>query len=138
MWRHGDWIRFTPAGGSIIYGRSDATIKRHGIRMGTAEIYSVIEELPEILESVVVDLEYLGRESYMPLFVVVRPGEPFDEALKSRIRNKVRTNLSARHVPSDIFQIAAVPRTLSGKKIDRKSTRLNSSHLRLSRMPSSA
>ena len=118
VWRHGDWIRFTPAGGSIIYGRSDATIKRHGIRMGTAEIYSVIEELPEILESVVVDLEYLGRESYMPLFVVVRPGEPFDDALKSKIRDKVRTNLSARHVPSEIFQIAAVPRTLSGKKME--------------------
>ena len=118
VWRHGDWIRFTPAGGSIIYGRSDATIKRHGIRMGTAELYSVVEELPEILESVVVDLEYLGRESYMPLFVVVRPGEPFDEALKSRIRNTVRTNLSARHVPSEIFQIAEVPRTLSGKKME--------------------
>ena len=118
VWRHGDWIRFTPAGGSIIYGRSDATIKRHGIRMGTAEIYSVVEELPEILESVVVDLEYLGRESYMPLFVVVRPGEPFDDALKSKIRDKVRTNLSARHVPSEIFQIAAVPRTLSGKKME--------------------
>ena len=118
VWRHGDWIRFTPSGGSIIYGRSDATIKRHGIRMGTAEIYSVVEELPEILESVVVDLEYLGRESYMPLFVVLQPGVAFDDALKSRIRDKVRADLSARHVPSEIFQIMEVPRTLSGKKME--------------------
>jgi acetoacetyl-CoA synthetase len=118
VWRHGDWIRFTPGGGSIIYGRSDATIKRHGIRMGTAEIYSVVEELPEILESVVVDLEYLGRESYMPLFVVVRPGAPFDAALQARIRERIRAGLSARHVPNDIFQIEEVPRTLSGKKME--------------------
>ena len=118
VWRHGDWIRFTPRGGSIIYGRSDATIKRHGIRMGTAEIYSVVEELPEILESVVVDLEYLGRESYMPLFVVVRPGVPFDEALKAKIRDRIRAGLSARHVPNDIFRIEQVPRTLSGKKME--------------------
>jgi len=118
VWRHGDWIRFTPRGGSIIYGRSDATIKRHGVRMGTAEIYSVVEELPEILESVVVDLEYLGRESYMPLFVVVRPDVPFDEALKAKIRDRIRAGLSGRHVPNDIFRIGEVPRTLSGKKME--------------------
>ncbi|MBL8385269.1 MAG: acetoacetate--CoA ligase [Burkholderiales bacterium] len=118
VWRHGDWIRFTPGGGSVIYGRSDATIKRHGIRMGTAEIYSVVEALPEILDSVVVDLEYLGRESYMPLFVVLRPGVAFDDALQAKIREHIRTGLSARHVPNDIFEIAEVPRTLSGKKME--------------------
>ncbi|HSG34029.1 MAG TPA: acetoacetate--CoA ligase, partial [Sphingomonadaceae bacterium] len=83
-----------------------------------AEIYSVVEELPEILESIVVDLEYLGRESYMPLFVVVRPGVPFDEALKAKIRDRIRAGLSGRHVPSDIFRIEEVPRTLSGKKME--------------------
>ena len=74
VWRHGDWLRITPSGGAIIYGRSDATINRHGIRMGTAELYRAVEALPEVLDSLVVDLEYLGRESYMPLFVVLRDG----------------------------------------------------------------
>ena len=75
IWRHGDWIRIAPhRGGAIIYGRSDATINRHGMRMGTAELYRAVEALPEVLDSLVVDLEYLGRESYMPLFVVLREG----------------------------------------------------------------
>ena len=74
VWRHGDWLKITPNGGCIIYGRSDATINRHGLRMGTSELYSAVEALPEVLDSMVVDLEYLGRESYMPLFVVLRPG----------------------------------------------------------------
>ena len=118
VWRHGDWVKFTPEGGSIIYGRSDATIKRHGIRMGTAELYSVIEDLPEVLDSVVVDLEYLGRESYMALFVVLRPDMTLDEALISRMKNRIRTSLSARHVPNEFLQITEVPRTLSGKKLE--------------------
>ena len=74
VWRHGDWLKITPDGGCIIYGRSDATINRHGLRMGTSELYSAVEALPEVLDSMVVDLEYLGRDSYMPLFVVLRPG----------------------------------------------------------------
>ncbi|HEY3048748.1 MAG TPA: acetoacetate--CoA ligase, partial [Polaromonas sp.] len=79
VWRHGDWLKITPAGGCIIYGRSDATINRHGLRMGTSELYSAIEALPEVLDSMVVDLEYLGRESYMPLFVVLREGVVLDD-----------------------------------------------------------
>ena len=118
IWRHGDWVRFTKTGGSIVYGRSDATIKRHGIRMGTAEIYRLVEELPEIVDSLVVDLEYLGRESYMPLFVVLRPTLELDDALQSKIKERIRTGLSGRHVPNEIFQIDAVPRTLSGKKLE--------------------
>jgi acetoacetyl-CoA synthetase len=118
VWRHGDWVKFTPAGGSIIYGRSDATIKRHGIRMGTAELYGVVEAMPEIVDSIVVDLEYLGRESYMALFVVLREGMTLDEPLRSRIKANIRTGLSARHVPNDILQIESVPRTLSGKKLE--------------------
>ena len=103
-------------GGCTIYGRSDATINRHGLRMGTSEIYSAVEALPEVLDSMVVDLEYLGRESYMPLFVVLRPGQALDEALRARINAAVRTALSPRFVPDDIFAVAEVPRTLSGKK----------------------
>jgi len=123
-WRHGDWIRITPARdgrgacGAIIYGRSDATINRHGIRMGTAELYRAVEALPEVLDSLVVDLEYLGRESYMPLFVVLREGLVLDAALEQRIKAAIRSALSARHVPNEVFQVPAVPRTLSGKKME--------------------
>jgi acetoacetyl-CoA synthetase len=118
LWRHGDWIRITERGGAIIYGRSDATINRYGIRMGTAEIYRVVEELPEVLDSMVVDLEYLGRESYMPLFVVLRPGVKLDATLEQTLRDKIRTQLSARHVPNDIFAVEEIPRTLTGKKME--------------------
>ncbi|MBD9392625.1 acetoacetate--CoA ligase [Acidovorax sp. ACV01] len=116
VWRHGDWLKIGSNGGCVIYGRSDATINRHGLRMGTSEIYSAVESLPEVLDSLVVDLEYLGRESYMPLFVVLRPGSVLDEALRGRINGAVRTALSPRFVPDDIFVVAEVPRTLSGKK----------------------
>ena len=116
MWRHGDWLKIQPSGGCIIYGRSDATINRHGLRMGTSELYSAVEALPEVLDSLVVDLEYLGRESYMPLFVVLRPGVALDDAMKAKINNAIKTALSPRFVPDDIFQVAEIPRTLSGKK----------------------
>ncbi|AFU43882.1 acetoacetyl-CoA synthetase [Acidovorax sp. KKS102] len=116
VWRHGDWLKIGTNGGCVIYGRSDATINRHGLRMGTSEIYSAVEALPEVLDSLVVDLEYLGRESYMPLFVVLRPGYALDDALRARINGAVRTALSPRFVPDDIFAVAEVPRTLSGKK----------------------
>ena len=121
-WRHGDWIRLVPhpgaAVGAVIYGRSDATINRHGVRMGTAELYRAVEALPEVLDSLVVDLEYLGRESYMPLFVVLREGLVLDAALRQRIHTAIRAALSPRHVPSEVLQVAAIPRTLSGKKME--------------------
>ena len=117
-WRQGDWLRFTPRGTTVIYGRSDATINRFGIRMGTAEIYRVVEELPEVRDSLVVDLEYLGRPSFMPLFVVLRPGFELDAALKARIAQAIRTAVSARFVPDDVFAVAEVPRTLTGKKME--------------------
>ena len=116
VWRHGDWLKVTESGHCIIYGRSDATINRHGLRMGTSELYSAVEALPEVLDSMVVDLEYLGRESYMPLFVVLRPGLTLDAALQARLRDAVKTALSPRFVPDDILQVAEIPRTLSGKK----------------------
>ncbi len=118
VWRHGDWIRITPRGGAIIYGRSDATINRHGVRMGTAELYRAVEAQPEVLDSLVVDLEYLGRESWMPLFVVLREGMSLDAALEQRLRQAIKQALSPRHVPNDIFQVEAIPRTLSGKKME--------------------
>jgi acetoacetyl-CoA synthetase len=128
VWRHGDWIKFTQSGSSIISGRSDATIKRHGIRMGTAEIYRVVEDMPEIVDSVVVDLEYLGRDSYMALFVVLRPDAALDEALQTKLKQRIRTELSARHVPNEILRIAEVPRTLSGKKLELPIKRLLLGH----------
>lgn len=118
VWRHGDWIRFTTHGASVIYGRSDSTINRFGIRMGTAEIYRVVEELPEVRDSLVVDLEYLGRPSFMPLFVVLNEGLELDEGLKSRIANNIRTKASARHVPNEVYAIKEIPRTLTGKKME--------------------
>jgi acetoacetyl-CoA synthetase len=116
VWRHGDWLKITPSGSCIIYGRSDATINRHGLRMGTSELYSAIEALPEVMDSLVVDLEYLGRESYMPLFVVLRPGVVLNDALKIKLNNAIKTALSPRFVPNEIFSVADIPRTLSGKK----------------------
>ncbi|MGO9360110.1 MAG: acetoacetate--CoA ligase [Xanthobacteraceae bacterium] len=117
-WRHGDWIRFTRQGSCQIYGRSDTTINRFGIRIGTAEIYRVVEDIPEIRDSLVVDLEYLGRESFMPLFVVLQPGLTLDSDLKGRIVAQIKTRGSARHVPSEIFQVEEIPRTLTGKKME--------------------
>jgi acetoacetyl-CoA synthetase len=118
IWRHGDWMKVTPRGGVIIYGRSDATINRMGIRMGTSELYRVVENIPEVLDSLVVDLEYMGRPSYMPLFVVLKPGIALDDTLRLRINDTIRAALSARHVPNEIFAIPEVPRTLSGKKLE--------------------
>jgi acetoacetyl-CoA synthetase len=105
-----------PNGGCIIYGRSDATINRHGLRMGTSELYSAVEALPEVLDSMVVDLEYLGRDSYMPLFVVLRDGLTLDATLHKRLVDAIKSALSPRFVPNEIFQVAEIPRTLSGKK----------------------
>jgi acetoacetyl-CoA synthetase len=116
VWRHGDWLRIGADGGCVIYGRSDATINRHGLRMGTSELYSAVEALPEVLDSMVVDLEYLGRDSYMPLFVVLREGLSLDEAMRQRLNDAVKVALSPRFVPDEIFQVAEIPRTLTGKK----------------------
>ena len=116
IWRHGDWLRIGADGGCIIYGRSDATINRQGLRMGTSEIYSAVESLPEVLDSMVVDLEYLGRESYMPLFVVLRADVALNDALRAKINDAIKTSLSPRFQPNDIFAVPEIPRTLSGKK----------------------
>ena len=117
IWRHGDWIEISEHGGAVIYGRSDATINRKGLRMGSSEIYSAVEALDQIVDSLVVDLEYLGRESFMPLFVVLRDGT-LDDALKHSINKAIEQAVSPRFIPNEIIQISEVPRTLSGKKLE--------------------
>jgi acetoacetyl-CoA synthetase len=116
VWRHGDWLEITPAGGAIVHGRSDATLNRHGHRMGTAELYAIVEAIPQVLDSLVVDVEVLGRPAFMPLFVVLRPGTVLDAALDAEIRQRIREGLSPRFLPDEIVQVAEVPRTLTGKK----------------------
>ncbi|MEM0271514.1 MAG: acetoacetate--CoA ligase [Thermoprotei archaeon] len=118
VWRHGDWIKITQRGTCIIYGRSDSTIKRHGVRIGTAEIYRAVESLPEVLDSLAVDLEGLGGESKMLLFVVLKPGVELNPQLESKIKEKIRVDTSPRFVPDEVYQIAEIPRTLNGKKLE--------------------
>jgi acetoacetyl-CoA synthetase len=118
VWRHGDWISIDENGASVIYGRSDATINRKGLRLGSAEIYQAVEGLDTIMDSLVVDLEFLGRESFMPLFVVPAQGVAVDDALKEQINAAIRAQVSARFVPNEIVEIKEVPRTLSGKKLE--------------------
>ena len=113
IWRHGDWIKITSRGSAVIYGRSDSTINRGGVRMGTSEIYSAVEGVPEVLDSLVVDVD--GR---MLLYVVLRAGAELDDELQAAIRRRVREHCSPRHVPDSIEVIPEVPRTLSNKKLE--------------------
>jgi len=118
VWRHGDWIEVTQRGSCIIYGRSDATLKRMGVRMGSGEIYRIVEALPEVTDSLVIDLEGLRGKAYMPLFVVLAKGRRLDGKLTQRIRQKIKEELSPRYVPDEIFSVPDIPRTLSGKKLE--------------------
>lgn len=119
VWRHGDWIEITPTGGAVIYGRSDATLKRGGVRMGTSEFYRVIEALPEIADSLVVDTGSLDeQQGRLLLFVVLRPGQTWSDTLARAIAQAVRSELSPRHVPDEVHPVAAIPRTLNGKKLE--------------------
>ena len=118
IWRHGDWIRITPSGSAVIYGRSDSTINRMGIRMGSSEIYRIVEGFPEILDSLIIGVELPGGKYYMPLFVVLREGVQLDDKLKASIKDQLRRNVSPHHVPDEILVVQDVPRTLSGKKLE--------------------
>jgi acetoacetyl-CoA synthetase len=119
VWRHGDWIRFTPRGSCVITGRSDATLNRGGVRLGTGEIYAVIEDLPEIADSLVVHLEDSeGGAGELLLFVVLASGGELDEALRDRIATTLRASLSPRHVPDTIEAVTAIPTTLTAKKLE--------------------
>jgi acetoacetyl-CoA synthetase len=118
VWRHGDWMKLTSRGSAIIYGRSDATLNKQGIRIGSSDIYSVIEALPEILNSLVVGVEQPDGGYYMPLFVVLREGVQLDDTLKARIKQTLRAKASPHHVPDEIIAIQEVPLTLTGKKTE--------------------
>jgi acetoacetyl-CoA synthetase len=118
IWRHGDWLELTRRGTAIIYGRSDSTINRGGIRMGTAEIYRAVLGIEEIVDALVVDLPRPGTDGWMPLFVVMRDGAELDGELPREIARRVRGQCSPRHVPDEVFEIAEVPRTLSGKVLE--------------------
>jgi acetoacetyl-CoA synthetase len=118
VWRHGDWIEITERGTAILSGRSDATINRGGVRMGTSEIYRAVLTLDEVVDALVVDLPVQGTDGLMPLFVVLRPGLELDDALAARVRQRIREDCSPRHVPDLVLAIPEVPRTLSGKALE--------------------
>jgi len=118
VWRHGDWIRITSMGSTIIAGRSDSTLNRLGVRFGSAEIYGAVEDLLEVVECLIVGIETYQGGYYMPLFVVLKEGIELDDSLKAKINQKIRNTLSPRHVPDDIFSIPEVPRTLNAKKLE--------------------
>ena len=118
VWRHGDWIEITSRGTAVIYGRSDSTINRGGIRMGTSEIYRAVLALEEITDALVVDVPRAGTEGWMPLFVVLREDANLDQELTMRIAARIRSDCSPRHVPNEVFQVSEVPRTLSGKTLE--------------------
>jgi acetoacetyl-CoA synthetase len=118
VWRHGDWIRITPRGGAVIYGRSDSTINRQGVRMGTSEIYRAAGAVNEVLDALVVDVPGRDGQLRMVLFVVLREGAKLDDELEARIARRIREDCSPRHVPDEIRRIEEVPRTLSGKVLE--------------------
>jgi acetoacetyl-CoA synthetase len=120
IWRHGDWIRITPRGGAVVYGRSDSTINRQGVRMGTSEIYRAAATVPQVLDALVVDIPaQAGEEELrMILFVALEPGTALDDELTAQIKRHIREDCSPRHVPNEVRQIEEVPRTLSGKVLE--------------------
>ncbi|RYF53141.1 MAG: acetoacetate--CoA ligase [Comamonadaceae bacterium] len=118
VWRHGDWLTLTERGSAVLHGRSDATLNRNGVRMGTGDIYAVVESIPDVVEALVVGVEQANGSYWMPMFVVLRPGVTLDSSLRTRIADTIRTELSPRHVPDDITQMAGLPHTRTGKKLE--------------------
>ncbi|QIS15923.1 acetoacetate--CoA ligase [Nocardia arthritidis] len=118
VWRHGDWITITDRGSIVVHGRSDSTLNRHGIRMGSADIYQAVEQLPEITEALVIGAEQPDGGYWMPLFVVLAPGAELTDELKDRINTTIRTEVSPRHVPDEILVAPGIPHTRTGKKLE--------------------
>lgn len=118
VWRHGDWVRITPRDSLIILGRSDATLNRQGIRIGTAEIYNAMDRISEVRDCLIVGVELQGGQYYMPLYVVLSEGVVLDDNLRNRINRHLRDTCSPRHVPDKILQVPEIPYTLSGKKME--------------------
>jgi acetoacetyl-CoA synthetase len=118
VWRHGDWIKVKPDGSAVIYGRSDSTINRGGVRMGTAEIYRAVDRVEEVQDSLVVDIQKPNGDPFMPLFVVLKEDRELDDELEKKIKKSIRENTSPRHVPNEVLRVTDLPRTLNGKKVE--------------------
>ena len=118
VWRHGDWVTVTSRGGIIVHGRSDATMNRYGVRMGSAEIYEVVDRLDEIADALVVGIEEGDGGYWMPLFVVLTDGQALTPELASRIKERIRADVSPRHVPDDVIALPALPHTMTGKRLE--------------------
>jgi acetoacetyl-CoA synthetase len=118
IWRHGDWITLGPDNSVVIHGRSDATLNRDGVRLGSSDFYGVVEALPEVAETLVVGVEQPGGGYYLPLFVVPAAGHELDEALIAKIKSELRTKRTPRHVPDEIIAAPAIPHTLTGKRLE--------------------
>lgn len=118
IWRHGDWVTIDTDLSVVVAGRSDSTLNRSGVRMGSADIYAVVDQLPEIADSLVIGMEKPDGDYFMPLFVVPAEGSTLDDGLRRRIATAIRSRLSPRHVPDAIVPVPAVPRTLTGKKLE--------------------
>jgi acetoacetyl-CoA synthetase len=117
VWRHGDWCEETEHGGIVIYGRSDAVLNPGGVRIGTAEIYRQVEQLDEVMESLVIGQDWEG-DVRVVLFVKLQENQALDDALVAKIKRKIRDNTTPRHVPAKIVQVADIPRTKSGKIVE--------------------
>ena len=118
IWRHGDWIKITENKGIVIYGRSDATLNRGGVRIGTSEIYRAVDKVKEVKDSLIICVEQNGGNFWMPLFVVLHEGIPLSDAIKLKINNTLRKDYSPRHVPDEIIEVPDIPYTVSGKKTE--------------------
>jgi acetoacetyl-CoA synthetase len=118
VWRHGDWISITDRGGVVMHGRSDSTLNRGGVRMGSADIYQAVERVPEVIEALVIGAELPGGGYWMPLFVTLAPGTELDDDLRARITAAIREHASPRHVPDAILPAPGIPHTRTGKKLE--------------------
>jgi acetoacetyl-CoA synthetase len=118
IWRHGDWVKITSRDSLVILGRSDATLNRHGVRIGTAEIYRAVNKVQTIKDSLIVNLELEGGQHYMPLFVLMNEGQMLTDEVKAELKTTLRQTYSPRHVPDDIIEVADIPYTISGKKLE--------------------
>jgi acetoacetyl-CoA synthetase len=118
IWKHGDWIKIDDKGRCVIYGRSDSTINRSGVRMGTSDLYRVIGTLDEVMDSLVIDLEVMGKSAALNLFVVLKEGNSLDDELRCKLINQIREHLSPRFSPDEIYAVKDIPKTLNGKKME--------------------
>ena len=137
VWRHGDWVTITGRGSMVIHGRSDATLNRHGIRMGSADIYEVVEGIEAITEAFVIGIDGPGGAYWMPLFVTLADGAELDGALIDTIRTRIRTVLSPRHVPDEVIEAPGIPHTRTGKKLEVPITAIMAGHSEVSMDPRS-